>query len=282
MAAQRNFSLVGSNSFNDYSDGPNKNNSFSIRKKALKNVRKFKNKYKESNPEENHIMSYFEAEPSHEVLDYDDLLEKGLIFDKISTPTEVKNPHDLRHRPTKTAKNQKHNEKPHKKYYIKKKDLNKNNKADEINLLKIHIENRRNAVNPRILERSDDKPSKIEETKTVEESIKKQNTELSQKLEENPEKNNIQPPLQQPKTNNTNSKESFDYEKLFFIPKFQKMIDQNYANLSNTDKAYYQSLFYNRLMHFNNSFDYFNPYFNQAAYFGMPDSIFFLIFRHFF
>lgn len=285
MALQHIFSLVGSNSLNEYSDGPTKNNSFSIRKKALKNVRKFKNKYKEKTPLENTIITYFETEPNHEVLDYDDLLEKGLIFDKISTPTEVKNPHDLRHRPTKTAKNQKHNEKPHKKYYIKKKDLSKNNKAEEINLLKIHIENRKNSVNPRILDKSEDKSFKIEEKKTAEEPQKKLFTELSQKIEENPEKNNIQPPLQQTKTNNTNSKESFDYDKLFFIPKFQKMIDQNYANLSNTDKAYYQSLFYNRLMHFNNSFDYFNPYYNQAAYFGMPDRnyfskfyIFFLIF----
>lgn len=256
--------IVGSNGFNEASDGYIKNSHFDLRKKALKKVRKFKKKYKKRDPIENNILKYFDAQANLEVLDYDDLQEKGLIFDKSESPErEPRNTHDLRIRPIKKVKADKRDEFYHKRPYHKRKENKNTVKENEINLLKIHIENRKSASNPRILDENEPKPLKSEEMKE-EEEIKPLPTQPEKKEDENEQKNS-----QIPKNPNY-FKENFDYDKLFFIPKFQKMIDQNYSTLSTTDKAYYQNLFYNRLMQFNNSMDYFNPYYSNP-YFGMPD-----------
>ena len=202
-------------------------------------------------------------------MDYDDLIEKGFIVESSVNSEEPLNTQSVKNSAKKKIKKKKLNNNSStltSKIFSKKKEKKNYPNPENVNLLKIHLENRKNSINPIILDKKVEKAmlAPMEEKKN-EENVNVNYKNLTKQENENVEK------IAAPTIQNNNHIENFDYEKLFFIPKFQKVMDQNYSNLSNTEKTYYQNLFYNRLMHFNNSFDYFNPYYNSNL-FGLPDS----------
>lgn len=225
-------------------------------RKILKRKIKWRQKKKNRNPKEISIFKYFSSRSDKEILDYDDLQLKGLIFDSAT------NVNDKVKKLVKKQKNQLFKKNairiPTKNYYHRK-EKKQFQEEETRDLLKIHLENTKNSENPIMLKekRNIDKEETKEdnETRINLKKLTKQENIFNGKTDKIPEqkKNNL---------------ESLDNDK---SSKFQKVTDENYANLSNNDKTFYQSLFYNRLMHFNNSFDYFNPYYNSNL-FGLPDS----------
>ena len=232
---------------------------------SLKRSRFFKKKYKTRNPIEKTILKYFEGKGAADVLDYDELLEKALIFDKVPEPV---NPHSLRDS-TKHKKLKYHKfVEPFPSRPQPKKRLGKNiPNATNVNLLKIHMDNRKNPGNPVILDKKEEKREKL-----LPEEEKSSKNPLNSKSLPKPELEQQDKPVPSLFQPATAPMSNFDYEKLLMIPKFNKVMDQNqsYNNLSEPEKAFYQKMFYNRLMHFGNNFDYFNPYYNNN-FFGFPD-----------
>ena len=253
--------------FSDLYDLPKKSAILSTKKKCLKRSRFFKKKYKTRNPIEKAILKYFACKGIVDTLDYDELIEQGLIFDKVPEPV---NPHSLRESTKrKKHKYQKYTEPVSVRTQTKKRERKNATNPTNMNLLKIHMENRRNSGNPVILDKKEEKLEKLPEEE--EKSMRNQEEmRVFPKQEQENQEKNMNQAFMMP---NTSPMANFDYEKLSMIPKFNKMMmdqNQSYMNLSENDKTLWQKMFYSRLMHYQNSFDYFNPYYNSNL-FGFPD-----------
>ena len=100
-----------------------------------------KKKYKARNPVENNILKYFAMKKNQEILDYDELLEKGLIDDRPLSVDEPVNPHSLRNMNKMKKMKNRHNTSTVTSKIFRKKKEKKNNL--HVNLLKIHMGNQK-------------------------------------------------------------------------------------------------------------------------------------------